>query len=113
MLIIYFVFLHQNPVTPIPEQTASWVSLIFYTHLNPLIVAAWKVPSLPASSLPPVADYDRAEYLNKKNMHQLDPFELPDRKEPRHIFWSIVIMFKGQIAKLVFLLVIKVFNSTF
>lgn len=34
-----------------PEQTASWLSLLFYEFMTPLVWKAWKSPSLPYDQL--------------------------------------------------------------
>ncbi|KAF6747838.1 multidrug resistance-associated ABC transporter [Ephemerocybe angulata] len=67
----------KNPAKEVhPEQTASWLSFHSYNYLTPMIVAASKVPHLPASQLPPVADYDRAKRLSDHARSYLDPAEL-------------------------------------
>jgi len=50
---------------PNPEQTASILSLIVYSFLDPLITEAYKVPHLSHERLPAMADYDRTEYLRE------------------------------------------------
>jgi hypothetical protein len=51
---------------PNPEQTASVLSLITYSFLDPLIFKASRVPHLSHEQLPAMADYDRANYLREK-----------------------------------------------
>ena len=51
---------------PNPEQTASIVSLILYSFLDPLVFEAYKVPHLSHERLPAIADYDHTEYLRGK-----------------------------------------------
>lgn len=51
---------------PNPEQTASLLSLAFYSHLDSLILLAYRLPHLAHSQLPPLADYDHAKNLTKK-----------------------------------------------
>jgi len=50
---------------PNPEQTASILSLIVYSFLDPLIFEASRVPHLSHERLPAIADYDRAGYLRE------------------------------------------------
>jgi hypothetical protein len=58
----------QDPAPiPNPEQTASWFSSLLYFYLDPIIMKASKTPHLPASELPPLADYDWAKNLIKKS----------------------------------------------
>ncbi|OCF31712.1 ATP-binding cassette transporter [Kwoniella heveanensis BCC8398] len=56
-----------------PEQTASWLSFVFYEFMSGLVWKAWKSPSLPYDQLHPLADYDRAEHLYNLHMDTLDP----------------------------------------
>ncbi|WVQ93407.1 hypothetical protein IAU59_000477 [Kwoniella sp. CBS 9459] len=56
-----------------PEQTASWLSFVFYEFMSGLVWKAWKSPSLPYDQLHPLADYDRAEHLYDLHMDILDP----------------------------------------
>ena len=51
---------------PNPEQTASILSLIVYTFLDPLVFEAYRVPHLSHERLPAIADYDHTEYLREK-----------------------------------------------
>ena len=62
-------------VSPKPndEQTSSWIAFLCYTFLDPLVYEAAKTPHLSYESLPPLADYDRAEWLAKRSFPHLDP----------------------------------------
>ena len=51
---------------PNPEQTASIISLMTYTHLDPVVFLGGKVPHLRADQLLPLADYDYAKYRTEK-----------------------------------------------
>ena len=51
---------------PNPEQTASILSLIVYSFLDPLVFEAYRVPHLSHERLPAIADYDHTEYLRGK-----------------------------------------------
>jgi hypothetical protein len=46
-----------------PEQTASILSWLSFSFMDPTIWRAYYVPHLSADQLPPLADYDEAEYL--------------------------------------------------
>ncbi|OJA20723.1 hypothetical protein AZE42_08491 [Rhizopogon vesiculosus] len=63
--------------TPHPEQTSSWLSMILYTWLDPIIFKAYRVPHLPQEELPPLADHDYSRNLKKKS------FPVP----PRPLLW--------------------------
>ena len=52
---------------PRSEQTASILSLIVYSFLDPLIFEASRVPHLSHERLPPIADHEHAKYLCEKN----------------------------------------------
>ena len=62
-------------VSPKPndEQTSSWIAFLCYTFLDPLVYEAAKTPHLSYERLPPLADYDRAEWLAKRSFPHLDP----------------------------------------
>src|SRR6267154_550332 len=58
----------QNPAeSPHPEQTSSWLSMILYTWLDPIIFKAYRVPHLSHEELPPLADHDYSRNLKKKS----------------------------------------------
>lgn len=70
-----------------PEQTASWLSFLFYEFMTPLVWKAWKSPALPYDDLQPMADYDGAAHLLKHNGPNLDPIKRRQRGlKKRHIF---------------------------
>ncbi|ORX36515.1 hypothetical protein BD324DRAFT_651753 [Kockovaella imperatae] len=56
-----------------PEQTAPWLFLVFYEFMTGLVLRAWRVPSLPYEGMHPLADYDKASFLYKLHMPNLDP----------------------------------------
>lgn len=60
--------------TPHPEQTASFASWIYYVFLDSLVWHAYRVPHLSYDQLPPLADYDEAQYLIEQHFRHLDPF---------------------------------------
>lgn len=55
--------LSQNPIQPNPEQTASLLSMVTYSFLDPLVFLAYHVPHLAHDQLPPLADYDYIQNL--------------------------------------------------
>ncbi|KAJ7353080.1 multidrug resistance-associated ABC transporter [Mycena albidolilacea] len=79
-----------NPMeVPNPEQTASILSLVFYAFLDPTIVLAHRLGRLPYDLLPPLADYDCAQYLRSRN------FKYIERR--RHLFFGLVRVFHVEI----------------
>lgn len=76
-----------TPVDQIhPEQTASWLSLMFFEFMTGLVWKAWKSPSLPYDELHPMADYDKADHLYKHNVANLDPVKRQQRGlKKRHL----------------------------
>lgn len=52
---------------PNPEQTASLLSFMLYSFLDPLIFLAYRIPKLSHEQLPPLADYDHAKHLTEKS----------------------------------------------
>lgn len=49
------------------EQTASLLSFVLFTFLDPTIAEASRVPHLPAERFPPLCDYDRSVNLIKRS----------------------------------------------
>ncbi|KAF8803422.1 multidrug resistance-associated ABC transporter [Phlegmacium glaucopus] len=74
---------------PNPEQTASILSLIMYSFLDPLIFEACRVPHLSHERLPAIPDYDYAEYLRKTAFPFLDPFQ----GAKGHLFFRLIRVF--------------------
>ncbi|KAJ3519232.1 hypothetical protein NMY22_g13302 [Coprinellus aureogranulatus] len=72
---------------PHPEQTASIASLRTFSYLTFIIDAAQKVAHLPASELPPIADYDRAQDLMVHAKPYLSPTSV---RKGRHIFFGLI-----------------------
>ncbi|KIJ42676.1 hypothetical protein M422DRAFT_254113 [Sphaerobolus stellatus SS14] len=74
-----------NPMTELnPELTASWLSLIFYTFLDPIIFAGAKVSHLTPEELPPLSDTDWSGNLKNR---QLDTFQ---GAKKHHIFFPLM-----------------------
>ncbi|KAJ3867511.1 P-loop containing nucleoside triphosphate hydrolase protein [Lentinula novae-zelandiae] len=88
----------KNPLSaPNPEQTASLLSLVFFTYLDSLVWKASKVPHLSTEALPPLSDNDQAHILRAKAMSMLDPLS---GGGSRHIFFSIIRVFLGDMASM-------------
>ncbi|KAH8986100.1 hypothetical protein EDB92DRAFT_2116516 [Lactarius akahatsu] len=85
-----------------PEQTASLLSMMLYTFLDPIVFLAYRVPHLSHDMLPPLADNYYA-----RNLH-LDTFSGGPK---RHIFWGILAVFRHECIQLAILVVIKVFST--
>ena len=73
--------------SPHPEQTASWVSFIWYNYMDPANVT--RISSSIYEKLPPLADYDRAEYLVQRCLPLLDPMI----GAKHHLFFGLVRCF--------------------
>ncbi|KAK0459012.1 uncharacterized protein EV420DRAFT_1642713 [Desarmillaria tabescens] len=95
----------KNPM-PIPnsEQTTPILSLVLYTWLDSLMIAAYRVAHLSYEQLPPLADYDRCRYLKAKAFKYLDTFL--GAKE-QHVFFSLVRVFAWELAIMAFMLFIE------
>nr|GAT43679.1 multidrug resistance-associated ABC transporter protein [Mycena chlorophos] len=55
----------KNPM-PNPEQTVSWISVIFCLFLDPLVLLGYRLRHLSLDQLPPLADDDQAGYLKAR-----------------------------------------------
>ncbi|KAI0725238.1 hypothetical protein C8Q72DRAFT_853404 [Fomitopsis betulina] len=90
----YVPFDPQNPwPNPPPEQTASILSLLLYSWLDPTVMLASRVQHLTIDMLPPLADYDDAQNLMQRSMHELDPFQ--HKHKDRHLMWGILKVFRS------------------
>ena len=84
-----------------PEQTASYLSLVSFQFVNPTVMKAWRIPHLPYEELPPLADYDYADYLKARSFSELDPVIKSSNDKtagqgvhrPRYLFWSFLRVF--------------------
>ncbi|KAG8912149.1 hypothetical protein FRC00_005159 [Tulasnella sp. 408] len=95
----------KNPLPPNPEQTASILSFITWSFLDPVILEASRVSHLPYESLPVLADYDHAEHLRAKGAPTLDPSLKPRRD--RHFVWGLLWLYRWQYAALFLLMTVK------
>ncbi|KAG2160129.1 uncharacterized protein EDB93DRAFT_1113551 [Suillus bovinus] len=95
-----------NPAeNPHPEQTSSWLSMTFYTWLDPIVFKAYRVSHLSHEELPPLADHDYSRNLKKKSFPHLDPFSGSRR---RHIFFGLMKTFCIEYLVLSIMIVLQV-----
>ncbi|KEP52172.1 multidrug resistance-associated ABC transporter [Rhizoctonia solani 123E] len=96
----------KNPSTPNREQTASLISLITYTYLDPIIFASYRAPKLEYDELPPLADYEHAAVLRLRGLDALDPMN-GERNRKRHVFWGLMQIFWREYCVMAILATIK------
>ncbi|KAG5725322.1 ATP-binding cassette transporter abc4, partial [Termitomyces sp. T112] len=111
----YVPFNRNDPMPPAPSQTASWLSLTLFGYLDPTVWLAYKVPHLPLTDLPPLADSDHAKNLVRAAFPYLDPFSEANvgegtgttprvEKKARSIFRAILIVFSKDVLSVTLLL---------
>ncbi|KAJ7491024.1 P-loop containing nucleoside triphosphate hydrolase protein [Mycena latifolia] len=91
-----------------PEQTASIISLVTYTFLDPLIMLASRLPHLPYDLLPPLPDHTHAKILKAATFAHLN---VSSKGKPRHIFFGLMRVFRGDYATVVLLSIVQVVTS--
>ncbi|QRW27528.1 ABC transporter transmembrane region [Rhizoctonia solani] len=102
---IYVPIDPNNPSkNPNPEQTASLISLLLYSFLDPLLWTAYRAPKLEYEQLPPLADYDRASHLKERSFSKLDPLK---QTKPRYFFWGLMAVFWKEYVVMAITLIIK------
>ncbi|GJJ15091.1 hypothetical protein Clacol_009366 [Clathrus columnatus] len=84
-----------------PEQVASLASFITWSYLDPLVWKAARSSILDYEDLPPIADYDKAEYIVPRSEKIIKRFQ------KRHIFWGIMTIFSKEMVILVLMTIIK------
>ncbi|KZT42309.1 P-loop containing nucleoside triphosphate hydrolase protein [Sistotremastrum suecicum HHB10207 ss-3] len=99
----------ENPIPPTITQTASYLSLAFFSHLDPLIYKAFKNSTLTIDDLPTLADDDTAGYIEKSGFKTLDPVQL-GRKQWSFI-WATILYFKKQYAVMSALSIVQAINE--
>ncbi|CAL1702786.1 unnamed protein product [Somion occarium] len=72
---------------PNPEQTASWLSRLFYIYCDPVVLKAFRVPHMKIDDLPLLSDFNRTKYLVKESFQHLDPLLSPSK---RHIGLKLI-----------------------
>ncbi|WWC87878.1 uncharacterized protein L201_002776 [Kwoniella dendrophila CBS 6074] len=81
-----------------PEQTAPWLSYVFYEYMTGLVWRAWKTPALPYDDLHPLADYDRAQLLYNKHIDTLDPVRRREKGlRPRNLLSGLLGVFRTEV----------------
>ncbi|KAH7101421.1 ATP-binding cassette transporter [Auriculariales sp. MPI-PUGE-AT-0066] len=90
---------------PAPEQTASPLSFMLFSFLDPLVWAGYRSAHLAYDRLPPLADYDRAGWLKKRSFPQLDPFMATKQ---RHVMWGLLRVFWWEFTTLGFSISLRV-----
>ncbi|KAF9455005.1 hypothetical protein P691DRAFT_813919 [Macrolepiota fuliginosa MF-IS2] len=87
----YIPFDPKDPIGPNPEQTASILSMVTYSFLDPIVFLAYRIPHLGHNQLPPLADYDYTHNLKLKSFKHLDTFSGAGKS---HIFWGVLKVFR-------------------
>ncbi|KIP03522.1 hypothetical protein PHLGIDRAFT_534840 [Phlebiopsis gigantea 11061_1 CR5-6] len=93
---------------PNPEQTASILSSMVYTFLDPIIWAGNRSPHITIEQLPKLCDTDRMKNLSKRAYPYLDPLSPTASK---HVFRGLVRMFAWDYVQFIVLLSIMVPSS--
>ncbi|KAH9984900.1 hypothetical protein BJV77DRAFT_1035217 [Russula vinacea] len=91
-----------------PEQTASYLSMMMYTFLDPIVFKAYRVPHLSHDMLPPLADYDYTKNLVRGSFKNLDTFSGGSN---RHIFWGLMTTFRKEYVQMAVLLILRVITT--
>ncbi|KAH7108534.1 hypothetical protein BKA62DRAFT_682512 [Auriculariales sp. MPI-PUGE-AT-0066] len=109
---IYIPINPDKPTVLAPEQNSSWLSFVTFSFLDPLVWKGYTQPHVPWDELPPLADYDTAEYLRARAFPELDPFELRRAgKKKRHLFFHLIYLFRAEYAFLTFAMAFRVVAS--
>ncbi|TCD68042.1 hypothetical protein EIP91_011586 [Steccherinum ochraceum] len=90
-----------------PEQTASILSRLIYTYLDPLILKANRVSHLDLDQLPPVPDYDQANNMISRNLSIVNTY----LKKNRHVFFGLISAFSHEYIIMFFTTLLKVTTS--
>ncbi len=87
-------FIPVDDYTPAhPEEIASYASFIFFSFMDSLIFSSWS-STIPYEKLPPLAGYDKAEYLAQTQLLRMHPVrrqELGLKK--KHLVWGMVSVY--------------------
>ncbi|KAJ7675294.1 hypothetical protein B0H17DRAFT_1207802 [Mycena rosella] len=98
-----------DPANPMPapnaEQTASPLSLILFSFLDPVVLLAARLPHLPYDLLPPLADSDAAANLKMRGFPNIDMFS---GAGSRHIFFGLMKTFRHENATILATLLLYV-----
>ncbi|KII86823.1 hypothetical protein PLICRDRAFT_700101 [Plicaturopsis crispa FD-325 SS-3] len=102
----YVPYNPKEPAPPNPEQTASLLSFLMWSYLDPVIFLARRIPHLAHDMLPPLSDTDFAKNLVSASFPHLDPFSSGHRRG--HLFWGLLRVFRKEYTILAIMLTIKV-----
>ncbi|KAH9028054.1 hypothetical protein EDB83DRAFT_2526416 [Lactarius deliciosus] len=91
-----------------PEQTASLLSMVLYTFLDPIVFLAYRVPHLSHDMLPPLADYDYTRNLVKRSFKAALGY-IFWRTQETHLLGNLGDL--PEYIQLAIFVVIKVFSS--
>ncbi|KAG6815518.1 hypothetical protein H0H93_009606, partial [Arthromyces matolae] len=105
----YHVSPDPNIANANPEQTASPLSLLLFSFLDHTVWKASKLPKLPISELPPLANSDRTNHLVELAFPHLDPLSKSKSNPQSHakkrsIFFAIATTFYKEIILMAILL---------
>ncbi|KAF5356103.1 hypothetical protein D9756_004036 [Leucocoprinus leucothites] len=101
----YRPFDPKNPMEPNPEQTASMLSMLTYSFLDPIVYLAYRVPHLAHSQFPALADYDYAHNLKFTSFKHLDVFSGASN---HHIYWGLMRVFRFEYIAMTILVTLMV-----
>ncbi|KAK7056504.1 hypothetical protein VNI00_003060 [Paramarasmius palmivorus] len=93
--------------TPHPEQTASLLSLICFSFMDPTVSLASRVSHMSVDQMPPLADYDAAEHLREKSTSHVASFSRGPQIQRHHVFWSILHLVRRDYTNMVIMVVIQ------
>ncbi|KAI0752922.1 P-loop containing nucleoside triphosphate hydrolase protein [Daedaleopsis nitida] len=78
-----------------PEETASILSLVTFSWLNPLINHAQKARHVYLEELPPLAEYNSIEHLVDISYKYVDPMQTQvGRQKGKNVAWGLVWLFR-------------------
>ncbi|KAJ6606134.1 hypothetical protein DFH09DRAFT_1119386 [Mycena vulgaris] len=97
-----------SETTNSPEQTASIISLVTYTFLDPLISLAGRLPHLSYELLPPLPDYNDAANLKAATFPHLNA---SSTGKFRHVFFGLMRVFRADYTAIVLLSIVQVATS--
>ncbi|KAF7369381.1 ATP-binding cassette transporter [Mycena venus] len=93
-LFIPRLYIPVDPKNPMPvpnsEQTASIMSAITYSFLDPIVFLGSRVPHLTSDQLPVLADYDYSANLKARNFKHLEV----SVSNKRHLFFGLIWTFR-------------------
>jgi hypothetical protein len=99
---------HSTSNNPTAEQTASWLSLLLYSFLDPLVFRSNSSTQLTEEEIPPLSDTDAAPVLVAHAYPILDPFSGAPRS---HVAFGLLRVFKGEWVLLSILILGKVVSN--